>query len=181
MEIKCSCNKSRKSINKFIDNKKNIKNKTIYDVVDLEIAREIRRDLIKTERNLERKVLYEFNAFTKEDIVNSKLTEKEIRILEYRVKNKYSYKKISEILNIAQSSIFETFENAKTKIEKYKKLSEKDQEMSKLSQQQKKIYKLLKKGKGNIEIAKTINTSPGNVRKQRSIINKKLSVTKKPE
>ncbi|SKC86899.1 hypothetical protein [Maledivibacter halophilus] len=181
IEIKESYKESSKKINKFIQNKNIIPNKNIHDVVDLEIAREMKRDLTKTTKNLERKVLYEFNAFSLEDIKNSKLTKREVEILEYRVKNHYTFEKISVILNTKQSSIFKSYTSAKEKIERYRRMNVKEKKLSKLSPQQNRIHELLKKNKTNREIAHEINTTIDNVKKQKKKIKEKLGGTKKGE
>ncbi|MCT4564990.1 MAG: hypothetical protein N4A68_11860 [Maledivibacter sp.] len=180
MDIKCSCKASRKRVNEFIDKKSSIENKTIYDVVDLEIAREISRDLKNTEKELDNKILYEFDSFALEDIKNSKLTDREIEVLEFRVKQHYSYERISQIFNVSKSCVYEIFLNAKKKIEKYKKIDVSEKELNKLSPQQIQIYKLINQNKTNREIAEAIHTSVDNVKKQKRKINIKLVGTKKP-
>lgn len=181
VDIKVSYQNSKRKINNYIHKKSIIEEKGNDDHVELQISREIKRDLIETENMIDQKILYEFKAFSIQDIENSKLKETEMKIIEYRIKNKYTFKKISELLSMSQSSVFEAFKNGKKKIEKYKKLnSSKEKNKNRLSNQEKNIYKLMEEGKTNNQIASELNITPGNVRKQRSKINKKLGVTKNP-
>jgi DNA-binding NarL/FixJ family response regulator len=182
LDTKVSYCDSRRAMNKFINKIAKKENKTIYDVVDLEKTREMKRELIKTEEEIEKKILYSgFDAFSDEDIKNSKLTEVELRVMNYKCKKHYSFREIAIEFNWTPSTVFEIYENAKKKIEKYKKLRKENKVLNVLTTQQKNIYKLIKEGKNNMEIASELRISIGSVKKQKNRMENKLKgLTKYP-
>lgn len=182
MEMKVGYLESRKKISKHINKKNKQENKDNYDVVDLEIAREIRRNMTRTLDDLEKKTMYEFNAFSLKDIRNSKLTKDELKVLKYRIEHHYTYEKISEILSKSQSSIFEIYKNAQKKIQKYVSLNNREKNTYRLSNQQKKVFTLIEQGKTNKQIAEALGISINTVKVQKNRIKKILRrVNKKPE
>jgi DNA-binding NarL/FixJ family response regulator len=175
LDTKVSYYDSRRKMSTFINKTAKKGNRTIHDVVDLEKAREMKRELVKTEEEIEKKILYSgLDAFSDEDIMNSNLTELEIKILDYKCKEHYSFGEISEKLNIPKSTVFKTYVNAKEKIEKYNKLKKENRELNILTFQQKEIYKLLKEGNSNCQIATQLNTSVQNIKNQKRKISMKL-------
>ncbi|SHK61269.1 helix-turn-helix transcriptional regulator [Paramaledivibacter caminithermalis] len=172
MDMKISCKESKRSLNKSIEKLESKNEKTIYDIVDLDIEREMRRDVAEAQKIIEQKLLYEFNTLSEEDIRNARLTEKEVLVA--RLRQSKTIREIAGELGCFVNNIFEIYKSALKKIERYRRLKDTEKILSNLSPQQRTIYKLLKQNKSNNEIAKELCTTSANIRKQKSIINKKI-------
>ena len=72
-----------------------------------------------------------------EDIQNARLTENEVKIAKLRQER--SIVEIAKKLNCSGNNVFKIYKSALRKIEKYRKLGEKDRVENQLSPQQKKV------------------------------------------
>lgn len=173
MDTKISYCKTKKELDKNINELKEKRNTTIHDLVDLSFERTMRRELHETEKRLEEIILKEINTLNDDDIKNSGLTDMQLRVAKLR--QKHAIHVVAELLEISKSSVTHTYKKAIKKIEKYKKLNKENKKTNRLSIQQKEIYKLMSSEMSSKEIAEKIGTTVGNVKKQKSVIRKKLN------
>lgn len=136
---------------------------------DREIMGSMIRDLEDTARILKRKVFYEFGSLSEEEL--ALLTERQQQIAELR--QSYSYAEIARMTGLRVDEVFHIFQQAVNKIKKIKRQRKENIPIG-LSPQQEQIYILFNQGKKPKEIANLIGSSYSNVRKQLSIINKKV-------
>lgn len=204
--------------------------KNTIAIVQREIAGSIKSEVKDNIKEAEERILFEFQSYTEEDIINSKLTVRETEVLELRkIHNRCIT--VAQILEVEPQSVYKSYLIGIKKIKKYRKYKgtgdgnlnllseqqlkinimldnsytvkeiamalktteavinvqlwrvskllndkEKATEGYKLSKQQHRIYECMNNGMTNKEIAVLLGTTEGNVRKQKTIINK--SVTK---
>ncbi|MDN5332136.1 MAG: hypothetical protein PWP45_1361 [Tepidanaerobacteraceae bacterium] len=138
-------------------------------IADREIMGSMIRDLEDTARILKRKVLYEFSSLSEDEL--ALLTDRQRQIAELR--QRYSYAEIARMTGLRADEVFHIFQQAVNKIKKIKRQRKENIPIG-LSPQQEQIYILFNQGKKPKEIANLIGSSYSNVRKQLSIINKKV-------
>ena len=143
-----------------------------------EIAGSILSELDENIKEAEKRILYEFNVYSDEDIMLSKLTDCEIEILKYRnIYNRYS--DIAAALEMTPQSVFKIYINAIKKIKKYNSVKRNNKGiLNMLSPQQLKIYELMVQEKSNSEISSILGISPSVVKTQKCRI-KKLNINSK--
>ncbi|MEW9123595.1 MAG: sigma factor-like helix-turn-helix DNA-binding protein [Thermotaleaceae bacterium] len=137
MEYKDSLDK----IKEVKTRRKHSKNHT--DAVDCEIAGSMESDLTQTVRELRKKVLYEYNTITEEDIINPKysLTERQKEILLLRQQHN-SYTKVANIINSDPRIVFKIYNRAIDKLLKKKEQENSLDGLTGLSKRQEEIYDL---------------------------------------
>lgn len=143
----------------------------ILAVVDREIISNINGELNENIKVAQERMLYEFNAYSENDIKQSKLTKREQLVLKHKMTiNRFI--EIDRILGLSPSSSYIAYESAIKKIIKYRKKSDEEKSLSLLSEQQVNIYNLLVSGYKNKEIAKLLEITPQVVKTQKSRIKK---------
>lgn len=139
-------------------------------LVDKEVIGGMIGEVNETRRIIKRKVMYELNSLSDEEL--SLLTGKQREIAELR--QRYTYTEIAKMLGMSSKTIFTIFKQAVRKVKKAKRQRSEGIPVG-LSPQQEKIYILyFKKGMECRQIAEKLGTSYGNVRKQMSKIRKVL-------
>lgn len=176
MDIKNSCKHSRKRMRVFINKRKLDSKDNNENTVKLEIARSIERELKEIEEILDNKVLYSYKSLSKRDIEMCGLTERQQEVA--KLMQEKNHAEVAKVLGVDRKTVFEIFNAAIKKIEKYK--ASENKRLISLSPQQREIYKLVKDKKTNLEIANELNTSVDNVKKQKRKIKSKLGGTKTP-
>lgn len=142
----------------------------------LEVASNIKSELRGIIKELEKKCLYEWDALSKDEVINVKLSERQRQIAELR--QHYTIRQISKMLNIEQKTVFNTYYEALKKIEKYLRLNKKERKIQTLSNQQRKIYLMLVEKRTSKEIIEKLGISKDTLKVQKKRIELKLGGTK---
>lgn len=158
-----------------------------------EYASEMRSTLRETKEICSKKALQEKNGQYEMETLNKLLnwgviSKEELEVMELRVN--CTYREVAKELGIATSTAYNTVERVHERVKMlYKQISKistqdttkleanakkiKDKILqTKLSSQQAEIYNLMCQGYSNEAIAKKLETSLGNVKKQKSLVNK---------
>ena len=148
--------------------------KDILAVVDRETISNMNSELNENINVARDRILYEFNAYSEDDIRQSKLTKREQLVLKHKMTiNRFI--EIDKILGLAPSSSYIAYESAIKKIKNYRKKNSKEKELNLLSEQQIQIMKYREDGYSEEEIAIFLNTSNEVIATQLWRINKILN------
>lgn len=140
--------------------------------VQREIVGSVRSEIKDNIKEAEKRILFEFRAYSNEDIINAKLTERETEVLRLRmIHNRCII--VSEILNVDPQSVYKSYLSGIKKIKRYRgyKAAGEDS-LNRLSSQQLSIYRLIKDGFKNKQIADQLSLTPAVVKTQKSRIKK---------
>lgn len=149
-------------------NAENIKRSERVDAdIDVKIVNEMAAGAKRISEELHKKILYSYNMLSEEEL--SLFTGRQREVLELR--QKYKPSKVAEILEMTPESVFDIYNQAINKIQKILKQKEGDIPVG-LSPQQERIYELINQGLKYKDIAKILNTSDGNIKKQACLIKK---------
>jgi DNA-binding CsgD family transcriptional regulator len=179
MDLSISCKESRDKIREYRQQLQNLcDDVTAEELVHLELAGSMERDLNQMTAEMEKRVLYQLGAMGEQEIKDAGLTErqKEVALLRLR----YSYTEIGKMLGMNAHAVFYIFQAAAKKVKKYK-LSQEQDEPRGLSSQQSVIYSLYTKGKSRLEISEELNISINTVKTLLQRINKKKKGDKTTE
>lgn len=166
--IYLSAKRDRKSINGYINTKK-LEVQSVYDEVNLSIARSILRDMNGKVKKAYELTMYEFGSISEEDI-NACLTDRQAEVVLLR--QKMNFKEIAKLIGISPKTVYETYEKGLLKLIRFKEKSEAGLPIS-LSRQQTDIYKLHQTGCKPKEISERLGISPETVYKQLNRIKQK--------
>ncbi len=140
--------------------------------VQREVVGSIKSEIKDNIKDAEERILFEFQAYTEDDIINSKLTERETKVLRLRMIHDRCIT-VAEILKVEPQSIYKSYLIGIKKIKKYRKYKTAGEDrLNRLSTQQLSIYRFIQEGYKNKEIAKQLTLTPAVVKTQKSRIKK---------
>ncbi len=153
--------------------------KNTIAIVQREIAGPIKSEVKDNIKIAEERILFEFQSYTEEDILNAKLTKREIEILKLRMIHNRCIT-VARILEVEPQSIYKSYLLGVKKIKKYRgyKATGEDR-LNRLSTQQLEIYRLIQEGYKNKEIAEELSLTSAVVKTQKSRIKKIGILTKR--
>lgn len=172
IDIHTEYKESNKKINEL--KKRRTGTGLLADEVDCQNAGSMIGELSSTIKELKNRSLYEYRTMSADDIDNPiyRLTPRQREILKLR--QKYSFKVVSDILHIDQSTAYNIFKSAIRKVEKTK-LKERTGEVVELSSQQNEVLELINMGLKNKEIALRLSISENTVKVQKNRLKKRLT------
>jgi len=148
-------------------------------IVQREIAGSIKSEVKDNIKVAEERILFEFQSYTEEDILNAKLTRRETEILKLRMIHNRCIT-VARILEVEPQSIYKSYLLGIKKIKKYRAYKVTgENRLNRLSTQQLSIYRLIQEGYKNKEIAEELSLTPAVVKTQKSRINKIGILTKR--
>lgn len=180
-------------LTKYIQRLRRKEQLSAQEIAAAEYASEMRSTLRDTKEICSKKALQEKNGQYEMDALNKLLTwgvisKEELEVMALRVNR--TYREIAKELGIATSTAYNTVERVHERVKMlYKQISKistydatelevnakKIQDRilhTRLSSQQVEVYNLMCKGYSNEAIAAKLETSLGNVKKQKSLVNK---------
>jgi DNA-binding NarL/FixJ family response regulator len=170
MDIHIEARKDHRAIRGYIQ-KKGIDVKDTSDKVNIEIAREIERDMKEKVAKTSELTRYEFASISEEDIAKAGLTDRQREVVELR--QYLTSQEIADKLNMSTQRVYELYTISIDKIKKYKEKINRDIPIG-LTKQQIPIYKLYKEGLKPADIARELCTSTNNIYYQINQIKKIL-------
>lgn len=145
------------------------------DIAMIEIASGMKNDLKSSIGEIKKRMLYEFQTLNEEDLKEIGLTDRQIQI--GLLRQSYNCKDISNMLEVAESTVFNIYSNVVNKITRHNESKTKVKNLHKLSNQQLLIYNLKRQGKKDKEIADDLGIKLGTLKTHKKRIKEKLGST----